>query len=111
ALANAGECSARAGQYGRVERDLREALRLEPGNALALGAMTQEAYRTGRFMEARAFSERRLAVARPTPGALLLASQIEDKLGDSAAAARYVQRLRTEFPQAPTVQSGESSSP
>lgn len=111
ALANAGECSARAGQYGRVERDLRAALAQEPGNALALGAMAEEAFRTGHFMEARAFSERRLAVARPNAAVLLLASQIEAKLGDSAAAARYVHRLRTEFPQAPSVKSGESSSP
>jgi type IV pilus assembly protein PilF len=31
---------------------------------------------------------------------LLLASQIEEKLGDRAAAARYVARLKMEFPDA-----------
>jgi len=30
----------------------------------------------------------------------MLASQIEEKLGDRSAAARYVQRLRAEFPDA-----------
>ena len=112
ALANAGECAGRAGQHGRVERDLRAALSLDPDNAVALGAMAEHQFRNGRYLEARAFSERRLGVAPPDASALLLASQIEDKLGDKAAAARYVQRLRTEFPQARTAaQPGEGSSP
>ena len=111
ALANAGSCALTAGQTGRVERDLREALSLEPADPTALAAMAEYQYRNARYMDARAFSERRLAAAPATPSVLLLASQIEDKLGDRAAAARYVQRLRTEFPQAGTVQTGGSSQP
>jgi len=111
ALANAGSCALTAGQTGRVDRDLREALSLDPGDATALGAMADYQYRGGHYMDARAFSERRLAAAPATPTVLRLASQIEDKLGDKAAAARYVQRLRMEFPQAGTVQPGESSQP
>jgi type IV pilus assembly protein PilF len=111
ALANAGACAGIAGQYGRVERDLRAALALDPDNAVALFAMAEHAFRNTRYMDARAFSERRLAAAPAAPQVLLLASQIETKLGDKAAAARYVQRLNTEFPQARTAQSGESSPP
>ena len=111
AMANAGTCAATAGQYDRVERDLRTALELDPGNAVALGAMAGEQYRQGRWLEARAFSERRLASAAPTPGSLQLASQIEEKLGDTVAAARYVERLRTQFPQARTALPGEYSQP
>ena len=109
ALANAGSCALQAGQAGRVERDLREALSLDPTEATALAAMADYQYRTGHYMDARAFSERRLAAAPATAAALLLASQIEEKLGDRAAAARYVQRLRTEFPQMGTLQPGDSS--
>lgn len=111
ALANAGTCAARAGEYDRVERDLRAALELDPRNAVALAAMAEQQFREGRYFEARAFSERRLAAAPATPAVLELASRIEQKLGDSVAASRYVQRLRTEFPQAGNALPGDTSTP
>ena len=100
ALANAGSCAATAGQNERAERDLRTALALDANNALALGGLARLELQKGNAFEARAFSERRLAAAPADPDALVLASQIEQKLGDTAAAARYVQRLRAEFPDA-----------
>lgn len=110
ALANAGACAAKAGHTGRVERDLRAALELAPANPVALEALARHLYDRGEFFEARAFSQRRLDAAPATPDVLQLASQIEEKLGDKAAAARYVQRLRTEFPHAQAVLPGDSSS-
>ncbi|MGY1457518.1 MULTISPECIES: type IV pilus biogenesis/stability protein PilW [unclassified Luteimonas] len=110
ALANAGACAADGGQPGRAERDLRAALGLDPVNTVALEALARHLYGQGEYFEARAFSQRRLDAGRSTPAALLLASQIEEKLGDKAAAARYVQRLRTEFPQTQAVLPGDSSS-
>ena len=110
ALANAGACAVAGGQPARAERDLRAALRLDPVNGVALEALARHLYGRGEYFEARAFSQRRLDAARATPAALLLASQIEEKLGDKAAAARYVQRLRTEFPQTQAVLPGDSSS-
>lgn len=98
ALANAGACALAAGQAGRAELQLRQAIALDPANPVALAALADSAYRAGHYLEARAFSERRLAAAPPTPEVLQLASQIEQKLGDTAAAARYVQRMRAEFP-------------
>lgn len=109
ALANAGACALDAGQYPRAERDLRQALSLDPANPAALGAMARNEYRAARYLEARAFSERRLAAAAATPETLVLASQIEEKLGDTAAAARYVRRLREEFPQTLETRPGEAS--
>jgi len=100
AQANAGACAEKAGQLERAERDLRLAIAADPGNAVALGAMARVAFRTGQYMDARAFSQRALAAGGVDPAALLLASQIEQKLGDSAASARYVRRLRDEFPDA-----------
>ncbi len=98
ALANSGACALRAGQAAKAHQELRAAIGLEPGNPVALGALAQLEFQAGRYMAARAFSERRLAAAPADPTALGLASRIEQKLGDTTAAARYVQRLREEFP-------------
>jgi type IV pilus assembly protein PilF len=99
ALANAGTCALRAGQAARAERDLRDALALDPAEATALAGMARLEFGAGDYLQARAFSERRLSAAAATPEVLHLASQIEQKLGDAAASARYVQRMRDEFPQ------------
>ena len=108
ALANAGTCAMRAGQGQRAERDLRRALQYDPGNAVALAGMARLSYDTGDYLQARAFSQRRLAAAPATREVLQLASQIEQKLGDMAASARYVQRMGNEFPQAQAPRGGES---
>ena len=109
ALGNAGTCALRAGQSARAERDLRHALDMDPTEPTALAGMARLEYGAGDYLQARAFSERRLAAAPATAEVLQLASQIEQKLGDAAASARYVQRMRDEFPlsqQAP--RGGES---
>lgn len=100
ALANAGACAEAAGRGDRTEPYLRAALRLDPENSVALAAMAEYQYRNGHYLDARAFSQRRLDAAPATLEALLLASQIEEGMGDRAAAERYRQRLGREFPQA-----------
>jgi type IV pilus assembly protein PilF len=107
ALANAGGCALKSGQGERAERDLRRALEIEPKNAYALASMAEYQYRQGRYFEARAFSERRLAAAPADASVLQLAARIEERLGDRAAASRYQQRLRAEFPQAVIANTGE----
>jgi type IV pilus assembly protein PilF len=72
---------------------------LAPAGQPALEAMAQLSFRQGRYMEARAFAERRIAAAPATRSVLQLASQIEARLGDRAASDRYLQRIRQEFPQ------------
>ena len=111
ALANAGSCALDAGDTARAEDSLRQAIAMEPENPVSLAALARLQYRSGQYLEARAFSERRLAAAPADAEALILASQIEDKLGDSAAAARYVRRLREEFPGAAQGNAGGSKSP
>lgn len=106
ALANAGGCALKAGQQERAQRDLRQALSLDPGNAYALASMAQSEYQAGRYFEARAFVERRIAAAPVNADVLKLASQIEERLGDKAAAGRYVQQLRAEFPDTSNAQPG-----
>lgn len=109
ALANAGVCAGRAGMADRSEQLLRQALALDPVNVLALDAMAEREFGAGRYFEARAFSERRLAAARADRQALQLASQIEQKLGDNVAAAKYVQRIKVEFPDAANSVSGDGN--
>lgn len=99
AQANAGSCALDAGQLERAERDLRAALVTAPANPVALESMAQLSFRQGRYMEARAFAERRIAAAPATRSVLQLASQIEARLCDRAASDRYLQRIRQEFPQ------------
>lgn len=100
ALANAGGCARKAGQYERAERDLRRALQLDENNPYALAEMAESEYRNGRFFEARAFCERRLGIAPADRRTLELAAMTEEKLGDMDAAKRYRQRLETEFSSA-----------
>jgi len=99
ALANAGGCALDANQPERAARDLRKALALAPANAYALESMARNEYAQGRFFEARAFVQRRLAAAPATRSVLQLASDIEAQLGDAVASGRYLQRIRDEFPQ------------
>lgn len=109
ALANAGGCALQAGQKARGEENLRAALRLDPGNAYALESMARHEAGQRHYFEARAFSERRLAAAPATASVLQLAIQIEQGLGDMAAAGRYQQRLVKEFPQTKTAIPGANA--
>ncbi|WP_222564383.1 type IV pilus biogenesis/stability protein PilW [Novilysobacter antarcticus] len=107
AMANSGACAADAGQDAHSKRYLTGALELDPENPVALAAMAERAFREGDAFRARAFSQRRLAAAPADRRSLVLASQIEEKLGDKEAVDRYVQRLGEEFPAVPGSGNGE----
>lgn len=94
AAGNLGACLLDAGQASEAEASLRQALKLDPGNAVALASMARAQFLAGHFMDARAFIERRLAAAPATAADLRLAADIERRLGDAAAAARYEDQLR-----------------
>ena len=111
ALSNAGSCALKSGQNDRASRDLRRALEIEPANAVALEAMAELEFHRQQYMSSRAFVERRLAAGPATAAVLKLASQIEDRLGDKAAASRYVQRIRAESPDAQDVTTGGNAGP
>lgn len=91
-LANAGKCALKAGKTARAEQNLRAALDAAPNNGVALDGMTQLMIERGQNFEARAFSERRLALGESSES-LQRAILIETKLGDSASAQRYRDRL------------------
>jgi len=111
ALGNSGACALQAGDLARADRELHRAVELAPTNPVVLGALAELELAQGNALEARAFSERRLAAAPADVHSLQIASQIEQKLGDSDAAARYVRRMKTEFPQSGTSRNGESKTP
>ena len=113
AYTNAGTCELLAkGSLDRAESDFRGALALEPNNPQALFQLANVLYQKNDFFKARAFVQRYDALGQPNPDALLLARNIEIKLGHADAARDYAQRLRDQFPdseQARTLQSSPSS--
>lgn len=94
ALANAGTCANRAGQPVQAEANWRQALALDPGELQSLAGMAGLVFARGRYLEARAFAERWLAISPADAEGLQLASSIEQKLGDNVAAQRYLLRLQ-----------------
>ncbi len=98
-LTNAGECALKAGNLKEAEQYLREALELNPGNALALEAMARLKLAQQEYLKARAFLQRFEALTEPTPAVLELGYQIESALGDLQAAEAYRQRLQSLPPE------------
>ncbi len=103
ALVNAGTCAAKAAQPVRAEASWRQVLALDPGNLPALAGMAALEAGRGNYLEARAFAERWLAIAPADAAGLQLAADIEQKLGDNAAASRYLSRLQAIPPGSSTV--------
>ena len=97
ALANAGKCALKAGNWSKAEVYLRKAVVLAPQDAQVLHGLALASLRLGKLMEARAFIERRDALGSDAQ-ALELAARIEDAANDDHAEERYRQRLRNEFP-------------
>ena len=58
-------------------------------------------YQLGRYMDARAFVQRWLAVTPDDRDGLRIAADTEIKLGDNVAASRYLSRLQA-IPPGPT---------
>lgn len=107
ALANAGTCANRAGQPAQAEANWRQALALDPVELQSLAGMAALQFANGRYLEARAFAERWLALSPTDAEGLQLASSIEQKLGDNVAAQRYLARLQaipSDSPAAPRAQ-------
>lgn len=107
AFANAGTCARDAGQAARAEANWRQALAVEPDNVPALSGLAELQFRNGRYLDARAFVERWLAASPADGHGLRLAAQIEQKLGDNAAAQRYLLRLQAIPPGTTTAQSAQ----
>lgn len=98
ALTNAGTCAMSAGQPERAEEYFRAALDKDKTFADALAGLLNLSYQRGEYLEARAFLQRYLDVRPATARTLWMCFNIEQKLGDAAAAKRCGDRLRQDFP-------------
>lgn len=95
ALANAGTCALREGLLSTAELNFRAALGLSPTDAQALVGMAHVELEQGDTLGARAFLQRREALAPLSSTELMLAIRIEEAAGDARAAARYRAQLVT----------------
>ena len=100
ALSNAGSCALERGDLDAAETYLRQSLQRDPKMAAALLPMAQVSYRSGSYLQARAFLQRFEAVAEQTRESLALGVRVETALGDEASAARYRKALRDRYPGA-----------
>ncbi|MGH8121670.1 MAG: type IV pilus biogenesis/stability protein PilW [Rudaea sp.] len=109
---NAGTCELLAkGSLDQAESDFRHALAIKPDDAQALFQLARVLYQKDDFFKARAFIQRFDALGQPSPDALLLARNIETKLGHAGAADDYAQRLRNQFPDSQQAHSLDAVTP
>lgn len=95
---NAGVCMKRV-DLARAEDYLRAALVADPQYAEALLQIADVSFQRDNYLQSRAFMQRHLAIAAPSPGALWLAARIETALGDFRAADNFGNELRKTFPE------------
>lgn len=101
AYSNAGRCARADGRPKDAERYFRESLAIRADQPDVLFEMADLMFQAGSDLQARAFLQRYASSGQPTPESLWLGYQVESRLGDSAAAADYARRLRTDFPSSP----------
>ncbi|MDD2758839.1 MAG: type IV pilus biogenesis/stability protein PilW [Methylomonas sp.] len=98
ALSNIGLCRLRQNDATQAEEYFRRALQANPEYSAALQELMKISYNKQEYMSARAFLERYLAVAKPTPETLWFAFQTERALGNHQDAENYKEQLITLFP-------------
>ena len=98
ALKNAGMCALKDNQPDKAEQFFRRSLEVNPTYAPSLLQMAKLTYAADDYLKARAYVQRYLQVAEPTPETLWLAVRTERELGDSNAEASYALLLKSKFP-------------
>lgn len=101
ALTNAGVCARNGGDVEGAQAYFREALTRSPTFPDALTNMMDISYRTGNYMQARAFVQRYLDARPATASVLLMCFEVERELRNMEAADKCATQLRTEFQGTP----------
>jgi type IV pilus assembly protein PilF len=104
ALTNKGGCQLQINDRAGAEISLREAVRRNPSNPLALLQLTNLLYLNQRYFDASAFLQRFDALGQPSPDSLKLGYEIESHLGNTDAAQNYSKRLLSQFPDSEQAQ-------
>ena len=108
-LTNAGLCMAQKPDVVEAERLFRAALDIRATYGEALLQMCLLKYRAEDFLSARAFLQRLMSSSPSTAGILLLAAEIEGKLGNESGREEYVNQLLRQFPESPEARRALSS--
>ena len=108
---NLGLCALLADEPEKSETYLRRALEINPKVPGALIRMSELSYRQERYLSARAYLQRFLAVAKHSPSSLWLGVRVERELGDKNAAASYGMLLQSEFPDSAETRRLQESAP
>jgi len=98
AYTNLGRCELRSGNQDAAEQHFRLALQANKSYAPALVEMQKISYRLGKYMSARAFLERYLAVGKHSAETLWYAVQTERSLGNEKLVKAYRESLFRLFP-------------
>jgi len=98
AYENAGACARQIPDLKNAEKYLRRALSGNPKLPVALYEMAEISFGQQKNLSVRAYLQRYEQVASHTPQSLWLGIQVEKKLGDQQAAAKYAKMLQRKFP-------------
>lgn len=98
AYTNIGRCELMHGDANLAEGNFRQALLVNKRYSPALLEMQKISYRAGKYMSARGFLERYLAVAKHSPKTLWYAVQTEKSLGNDTLVNQYKTQLYHLFP-------------
>jgi type IV pilus assembly protein PilF len=97
ALANAGLCAEKKGDFKLAEANLLKSLKLQPDNPNTVLKLAGLYFRQGRLVEAQRQLGRHAELTPPTAESLWLGVRLERKLGDRAQEAAYGLQLRKRF--------------
>ena len=98
-MTNAGMCMVRKPDYDKAEQYYRAALERRSNYGDALLQLCLMKFGLKDYLAARAFLQRYMSANVTTPSVLLLASRIEEKLGNDRGKTEYENRLIREFPK------------
>jgi type IV pilus assembly protein PilF len=94
---NAGDCARDGGNAKRAEENYRKALASQPKFGAALYRLAEIELKNSRYLPARAFYERYVALGRMNASTLWLGYRIERALNNQPAMKNYSQRLKVEY--------------
>ena len=104
AISNAGTCALINGYTEVAETHFRNALKINSRIPTVLIQMSELSYNQGKYLNARGYLQRYLAIDKHTPKSLWLGIRIERELGDKDALSSYALLLRNNYPESEEAQ-------